>query len=153
MIGTEGLAGLPRQESVSAPLECEVIEFSTGRLNLSGSGRADLSSKLFEVFVEGELRAMALFEDLPPNVMQQVVKLFRLEELGPSVSVFEEDAPGDGFYVLAYGRVEVCKGAQQVALLDGHAHDGHPFFGEMALLDGKPRMASVRSINISRHCW
>ena len=26
------------QESVSAPLPCEVLEFSTGRLELSGSG-------------------------------------------------------------------------------------------------------------------
>ena len=132
------------------PQPCEVLEFSTGRLELSGSGRADLSSKLFEVFVEGVLRAMPFFGGLSPSVMRQVVKLFRLEELPPVSSVFEEAEAGDGFYVLAYGRVEVCKGSQQVALLDGQANDGHPFFGEMALLDGQPRMASIRTLSPCR---
>ena len=51
---------------------------------------------------------------------------------------------------MAYGRVEVCKGSQQVALLDGQAQGGHPFFGEMALLDGQPRMASVRTLSPCR---
>ena len=46
--------------------------------------------------MEGELRAMALFGGLSPSVMQQVVKLFRLEELAPASSVFEEGAAGDG---------------------------------------------------------
>jgi len=154
VLGTEGLSGRPRLESGCAAEACELVEFATSSLKISETGALALSALVFEAFVEAELRAMRLFRGLPARVLQSCVPLFSMACRGAGEAIFEEEAPGSAFYVLTQGRVEVHKGGQTVALLDaadgeergsdGHA-DGHPFFGEMALLDGKPRMAGVRS--------
>lgn len=155
VLGTEGLSGQPRLESCCAAEPCELVEFATSSLKISATGALALSAIVFEAFVEAELRAMRLFRGLPARVLQSCAPLFSLASLGANEAVFEEDAPGNAFYVLTHGRVEVHKDGQTVAVLDaadgeeqgsdGHC-EGHPFFGEMALLDGKPRMAGVRSV-------
>jgi ATP-binding cassette subfamily B protein len=55
--------------------------------------------------------------------------------------VVEGDSSG-GFYILVRGRAEVLRNGSRVATLD----DGD-FFGEIALLTGSPRMATVRALN------
>ena len=70
------------------------------------------------------------------------------------VAVFEEGWAGDKFYILLHGKLRVFKADVQLALLDAHPADGvsataqkesYPFFGEMALMDAAPRMASVHT--------
>ena len=64
-------------------------------------------------------------------------------------SIFEEGDPGDAFYILVSGSVAVQKGDPAITLAilrsgGGRTYagvDGGCFFGEMALIDGKPRMA------------
>ena len=134
---------------MSALENCEIISFSTDNLSVDESGAVALANRVFETFVEGELRNMNLFKGLPARVFAQVVPLFQLEEHGQAdSSIFEEGDAGDKFYILLHGRVAVVKGDLTLAVLDSHAqdvHDGHPFFGEMALLDSAPRMAAIRT--------
>ena len=70
------------------------------------------------------------------------------------MAVFEEGWAGDKFYILLHGKLRVFKADVQLALLDAHpADDGgasktsYPFFGEMALMDAAPRMASVHTLS------
>ena len=147
--GTESLTGMPRLTTVTAVEDATLLRFSTEQLRIDGSGAVALANRVFETFVEGELRNMNLFKGLPARVFAQVVPLFQLEEHGQAdSSIFEEGDAGDKFYILLHGRVAVVKGDLTLAVLDSHAqdvHDGHPFFGEMALLDGAPRMAAIRT--------
>ena len=134
---------------MSALENCEIISFSTDNLRVDESGAVALANRVFETFVEGELKAMTLFREIPTRLMKAIVPLFGLEEHSTSnSSVFEEGDAGDKFYILLHGQVAVVKGDLTLAVLDSHAqdvHDGHPFFGEMALLDGAPRMAAIRT--------
>src|SRR3989304_7805907 len=55
--------------------------------------------------------------------------------------IVEEGGQAIAFYIIAKGKAEVLKGSQRLATLG----DGD-FFGEMALLDGYFRSASVRAL-------
>ena len=59
--------------------------------------------------------------------------------------VFREGSPGDTAYIVQSGAVEIfkCKGDTEVVL--GTVAEGG-IFGEMALIDGEPRMASARAV-------
>ena len=123
---------------MSALENCEIISFSTDNLRVDESGAVALANRVFETFVEGELKAMTLFREILTRLMKAIVPLFGSEEHSTSnSSVFEEGDAGDKFYILLHGQVAVVKGDLTLAVLDSHAqdvHDGHPFFGEMALL-------------------
>ena len=56
-------------------------------------------------------------------------------------TVFEKDDPGDGLYLVVDGEVRVHRGAHTL----NHLGEGD-VFGEMALLDAEPRMASVTAV-------
>ena len=55
-------------------------------------------------------------------------------------AIVTEGEPGTSMYAIAQGTVSVWRKDQRVAVM----HDGD-FFGEMALLSGAPRMASVKA--------
>ena len=55
---------------------------------------------------------------------------------------------GDALFVIVRGRVRVERGGQPVAELDGGET-----FGEMAILDGAPRSASVIALQETELLW
>ena len=54
--------------------------------------------------------------------------------------IFREGDKADRFYLITEGEVEVERGGQRIAILGAGQ-----FFGEMGLLTGRPRMATVRA--------
>lgn len=113
------------------------------------------TSRIFQMFVEREIRSLHLLRGLAARTLHAVVPMFELEELPVAkCSIFEEGDPGDAFYILVSGSVAVQKGDPAITLAilrsgGGRTYagvDGGCFFGEMALIDGKPRMASVRTL-------
>ena len=81
--------------------------------------------------------------------MKEVVALLSFVEFDAGQIVFREGSAGDSFYILLHGRVQVTRGGATLACLDARDADvvtGQPFFGEMALLDGQPRMAAVSTL-------
>lgn len=60
-------------------------------------------------------------------------------------TVFKQGDKSDRFYIVTDGQVEVVKGAAGQETIIATLGPGQ-FFGEMGLLTGKPRMATVRAI-------
>jgi sigma-B regulation protein RsbU (phosphoserine phosphatase) len=85
-----------------------------------------------------------MFGDLDPTELSEVVHIMQVQGLRPGQYVFREGDPGDAWYVLYEGEVEVLKEGtlerREIVKLGPLA-----CFGEMAILDGSVRSASVRA--------
>jgi CRP-like cAMP-binding protein len=86
------------------------------------------------------LGGVPLFAGLSRSHLRHVAKLAEVVRFADGRPIVKRGAKGSSFYVLAEGTVKVQKGpsGRTVATLGPGA-----FFGELALLDGRPRSASV----------
>jgi CPA1 family monovalent cation:H+ antiporter len=82
----------------------------------------------------------SLFAGLAPNELKALIRLFRPRLLVPDEVVIRKGERGRGMYFLSSGAVEVILPNERVRLGSGE------FFGEMALLDNRPRAADVVSM-------
>jgi ATP-binding cassette subfamily B protein len=92
------------------------------------------------------LKQFPLLAQLNDAMLQELTAQFATESVAAGREVVTEGDPGDKFYIIARGRVEVLKrgadGAnQRVRLLE----DGDNF-GELALLRNVPRAATIRTL-------
>ena len=91
------------------------------------------------------LRSIPLFGGLEEDALDEIADLL-IDRRYPARSViFEEGVPGDYMYVIKQGQVKISKlsddGREKILEILGPGD----FVGEMALLDGGPRSASVKS--------
>ncbi len=90
------------------------------------------------------LRAIPLFTDLAEQALQEVANRFLLERYAAEEVVVRQGDPGDKLYTISRGQLDVSithsGGQQHVAMLN----EGD-YFGEMAVLTGEPRSATVRT--------
>ncbi|NRD53525.1 cyclic nucleotide-binding domain-containing protein [Corallococcus exiguus] len=90
------------------------------------------------------LPSIPLFSDLPRDAFIQLFERCPLRRFGPGERILAQGSHGDAFYVICEGNVRVFREEdgrrQDLATLEVGA-----FFGEMALLSGAPRAASVES--------
>ncbi len=97
--------------------------------------------------VSNVLKDINLFKELTPFERAKIAKYFRKKIYEAGDQIIKEGTPGDGMFVIQQGAVKVAKklkkGKEQVLenMVDGD------FFGELALLDGAPRSASVYAIS------
>src|SRR6266478_149124 len=90
------------------------------------------------------LRGERLFECLSEEQLRHVVREARLNTFGRGEPVIEEGSPGDSMFVLLRGaaNVFVSKNGSTIQVASLGAGD---CFGEMSLLTGEPRSATVRA--------
>jgi CRP-like cAMP-binding protein len=87
-----------------------------------------------------------LFDDLSREAFVELVNQLGCRVYQPGEVILREGDPGRSFFVISEGRVRVYK-----ALPDGrelelaHLEEG-AFFGEMAMLSGAPRTASIAAV-------
>ena len=86
-----------------------------------------------------------LFSDLSPEAFIELVERCPLRRFESGDRIIQQGEPGDSFYVICEGRVSVLRED------DGLAHpvaalEAGEFFGEVALLAGGPRTASVYAL-------
>ena len=84
------------------------------------------------------LEGLSLFSGCTPEELRNLESLTSLHEAPRGAVLVEEGAPGHEFFVIVEGSATVTHGGTPIARLDAGS-----FFGEMALLDGRPRTASV----------
>jgi CRP/FNR family transcriptional regulator, cyclic AMP receptor protein len=110
----------------------------TGRAG-RGAARVGLAER------EAALARAPLFAGLPKRPLRQLARASGVSDRGEGATVVREGAAGSVFYVILGGRVRVVRNGRTVARLGPGE-----FFGEMSLLDGKPRTADVVTEEPSR---
>ena len=93
----------------------------------------------------GLLRSISLFAPLPPPTLETLGRSLERHEVTAGTVVIRQGDPGDLFYAIAAGEVEVVRDGVPVAVLG--RGDG---FGELALLLDQPRNATVCALSDAR---
>lgn len=89
------------------------------------------------------LREVEYFEHLTDLELRQLIEVGYRQRLRPQEFLFRENDPGDAFYLILSGSVEVF-----VEAMDKHLNNlgTGQFLGELSLMLGIPRTASVRAL-------
>ena|SRR5690349_9810111 len=84
------------------------------------------------------LAGVPLFADLPRADLERIASVAKRMRYREAEAVTEEGTPGGRFFVIQSGHADVVsKGRTQTTLGPG------AYFGELSVLDGEPRSASV----------
>lgn len=89
-----------------------------------------------------QLRTLPLLADLPDDVVGEVAAQARRRAVRPGEVLCRVGEPGDAFYVLEEGMVRVLVPTPRGEELVAQLGPGQ-WFGEMALITGEPRSATV----------
>jgi CRP/FNR family transcriptional regulator, cyclic AMP receptor protein len=93
------------------------------------------------------LKEVPLFEELDPGELQSVADAMHEANVPAGATVTAEGGPGDGFFMIDRGEVEVTvEGRPRATLTAGD------YFGEIALLMGSDRTATVTATT-DLHCY
>jgi small-conductance mechanosensitive channel/CRP-like cAMP-binding protein len=92
--------------------------------------------------LERALRGIDLFRPLSDEELRAATQRFRLVHYAAGEKVIEEGSPGDSFFVIDRGEVDVSKTLGGLSRPLARLMEGQ-FFGEMALLTGEHRTATV----------
>ncbi len=87
------------------------------------------------------LARVPLFSACTPDQIAQIAALVQPSAYAPDQIIVTQGSPGQAFYVIVSGRVEIVRDRKSLGALG--AGD---FFGEMSLLDQAPRSATIRAL-------
>jgi hypothetical protein len=107
-----------------------------------GTGGASMLLTVEKVMI---LKTVDLFAHAPADILIEVAALLKEMELVADAVIFEKGAVGDSMYIIVEGAVEARDGAQIFARMGERE-----VFGEMALLDGEPRTATIYTVRPTR---
>jgi CRP/FNR family cyclic AMP-dependent transcriptional regulator len=91
--------------------------------------------------IQQRLRSVPLFAAFSEKQLRRIADAGKQVELPEGRVVAREDQSGEGFHVILEGKVSVNVHGQERATLGPGQ-----FFGEMSLIDGQPRSATVTVI-------
>jgi CRP/FNR family cyclic AMP-dependent transcriptional regulator len=86
-----------------------------------------------------------LFEGLPKRAQRDLAALAKVTDHDEGTEIISEGAAGVALYVILEGRAEVLVRRKTIATL--RVGDS---FGELAIIDGQPRTATVRAVTPMR---
>ncbi|NEQ45031.1 MAG: cyclic nucleotide-binding domain-containing protein [Leptolyngbya sp. SIOISBB] len=85
-----------------------------------------------------EIAHVEMLHNLSPSEVQAIIPLLKPLSVEPGTTLCEEGTPGDAMFIILSGEADIYKGPQLMAQLGTGE-----MFGEMALLTGEERSASV----------
>jgi len=97
---------------------------------------SDQQSSLLSIVFE--LRSVRLFHDLPAEILLTLAEEIHYINFTAGEVIFAKNDLSDGLYCVTQGEVAIIRDEQMVATIGPHG-----FFGELALLDEEPRVASA----------
>jgi putative ABC transport system ATP-binding protein len=92
------------------------------------------------------LRKCPIFAHQLPSELTEIAQKMAYEKYPPQEVIFHQDDPGDKFYLIREGQVEVLIDGPDGLKLVRTLETGD-IFGELALLNDKPRSATIRAVN------
>jgi sigma-B regulation protein RsbU (phosphoserine phosphatase) len=95
------------------------------------------------------LRNLSFLAGARPDVLDGLARMAVERNLQPGQVILQEGSTGHELYVIVEGLVEVVKGHGAEELLLAKRGPGE-FIGEMALIEAKPRFATVRALEPTR---
>lgn len=95
------------------------------------------------------ISSIPIFYSLADPILKAIADKCRVVVAQPEETLFEEGDPGDSFYMIQDGHVKVVRmdGSAEMMMAVLDAGEG---FGEMALLVGQPRSATVKAMDECR---
>ncbi len=96
-----------------------------------------------QISIRAALKKVSCFSHLSEFRLRQIIEIGRLKPLKKREILFRENDPGDAFYIILSGSIEVYAETlkKQLAVLEA----GN-FFGEMSLMLGVPRTATTKAL-------
>ena len=86
------------------------------------------------------LEAIPLFASVGRHDLENILKLGDTRSFQPGQTIVERGEPGDALYVILRGTARVDVGGRYHDMKQGD------FFGEMGVIGGKKRMATVKAV-------
>jgi len=128
-----------KREGIVIPFPIRDVRLRDGRTDEAQQAADELAAK--RQLLEG----VDLLRSLSPDEMGRLAAAVSSEPFAVGESLVRQGEPGDTFYVVRSGRV-VALAVQSDGSEVPVAHLGSgAFFGEMALLTGEPRSATIRA--------
>lgn len=137
-----------RKAHVVAATPCEVLEIKRATLERMVAEFPEIDGILQEFYhqrlLDMQLAQSPIFLPLPPEARLFLAQQFTAKDVKENFPILVEGDPGDTFYFILEGEVEVYheKLGKKIPLATLPAGE---FFGELALLNGHRRLATVRS--------
>jgi CRP-like cAMP-binding protein len=127
--------------AVSLLLEGEgaAIRFPTRFREYASRRQQKDTAEIIKLLAQGEL-----LRHLPPEDISELLPLITRRSLMPDEIVFRAGEEGDCLYIVVSGKVEVIEGGGPDCHSLAELGPGQAF-GEMALLSGEPRTATIRA--------
>jgi len=140
------LQAVPRTASVRADTDVEAIVLDRESF-ITLVADNDLTSSEIALVMRRRLISTTLASALPKLTMSQVAEIsphFELQSFKPGMTILRQGDAADSFYIIVRGQVEVVNitpnGSEILLNVLGQGE----FFGEIGLLQGRPRNATVR---------
>ncbi len=116
---------------------------ATVRQLLDKSMETNLSSVGFRI--RDAIQNVLIFRDLSLEEIDLIAEKLQLVKFPKDTVIFNIDDPGDCMYIIKLGEVKVVAGVGSSGEILAYLGRGN-YFGEMALLTGEPRSASVVTV-------
>ena len=137
-----------RQASASAVGDSELLELTRDILSEVGQKHPRINEVLFSFYKERVAdKVMAtsdLFRHLDKKERQEVLRKLTLQTFEPGALIIQEGCPGDYLYLIKSGKADVTTWRDEQEMLLATIKEGE-FFGEISLVTGASRTASVRA--------
>lgn len=88
------------------------------------------------------LKTVPLFQSLTEEQHESILEHITMEYFPANYSLFKKGIAGDAMYIIKTGMVKIHDEGQELAKLSNGQ-----FFGEMALIEDQPRMASAETLS------
>ena len=138
-----GAANLELQ-LVSAKRDPQKAKAAVPAGTAAGAAQSDRSS------FAAEIRRIPLFGAFPAAAVADVARLARVRTYPPQAVVVEQDEASDGVYLIDSGRLSVSVAAPGGRVVTIGEMGAGEIIGEISLLDGGPRSATVTAVTSSR---